>query len=488
MKLFQIVALALLASVLSVGIANAQSWIPVANPAPEGVGPMLQLRDGRVLVNGTDNYNFFYILTPDATGNYANGTWSAGYSLPSGYGPLYYGSAVFLDGKTVIVEGGEYNFGSSSWTNLGALGTYTPFPGGGITWVSNSPPSGWSRIGDAESSLMANGQYMQANCCTNQNAIYCGPSCWNATGSVHQGNNDESGFTALPNGLVLTVDTKSAGACGSSKASELYDYNTGVWSCGPQTPVQLYNPSDEELGAAVLMYNGRVLQIGGNVVATAIYDPVANVWAAGPTPPQGLNQADGPAALEPNGKVLAMMSPGLFGSGCHFTEYDPTTNLMTLAAGGDSPQCPGDSSYYGHLMILPTGQIASADFGPQIYLYNPGGTPPAGVAPLIIAKSNVVLGGSKNNILYGRNLNGLSENNAYGDDYQASTNYPLIRFTNGSGNVWYGLTHDDSTHSIAPGTISYTEFDLNPAMAPGQYTMQVVTNGIGSNGVLINVR
>ena len=234
MKLFRVVALAALGSVLTVGTAVAQTWTSIKALAAEGVGPMLQMRDGRILVQGTDNYNFFYIVTPDAKGSYENATWSAGYSLPSGYGPLYYGGSVFLDGKTVIVEGGEYNFGNSVWTNLGAIGTYTPYTGG-ITWVSNSPPSGWGTIGDAESILMSNGQYMQSNCCTNQNAIYCGPNCWTATGSVHQSSNDESGFTALPNHMVLTVDTKTA--CGSSMSSELYDYNTGTWTCGPTTPV-----------------------------------------------------------------------------------------------------------------------------------------------------------------------------------------------------------------------------------------------------------
>jgi len=483
MKLFRIVALALLASVLCVGVASAQSWTNVTNPAPQAVGPLLQLRDGRILAHSDQNgnANVWYILSPDSKGSYANGTWAGPYAMTSNYSPFFFSSAVFLDGKTVIVEGGEYNFGSAVWTNLGNLGTVTPW--GAISFVNNNPPSGWSRLGDAQNVLMANGQYMQANCCTSQNAIYNGPNSWTATGNVNQGNNDESGFTALPNGKVLTVDTKTA--CGSSQSSELYDPGTGVWSCGPTTPVKLYNSGDEELGAAVLMYNGKVLQIGGNVVATAVYDPVANVWAAGPTPPQGLDQADGPAALEPNGKVLAQLSPGLFNSGCHFAEYDPNTNTMALTS--DSPQCPGDSSYEGHMMILPTGQIASVSFGSTVYLYNPAGNPASNAVPLLIAKSTYLLGGSKNNILYGKQLNGLSENNAYGDDYQAATNYPLIRFTDSNNNVWYGFTHDDSTHSIAPGTISYTMFDLNPAMPPGRYSMQIVTNGIGSNIMQVNV-
>ena len=490
MKVFRIIGIALLASVLGASLASAQpNWVSLKNLSPEAVGPLLQLRDGRILAHSDQNGNAlnWYILTPDAQGSYQNGTWCKSGSFPSNYSPFFFSTAVGVNSKLgsniVIAEGGEYNFGSAVWTNLGALGTVTPFTCPGVSWAANNPPSGWSRIGDAENSVLPDGTYMQANCCTNQNAIYCGPNCWTATGSVNQGNNDESGFTALPNGLVLTVDTKTA--CGSAMSSELYDYHTGVWSCGPTTPVKLYNSSDEELGAAVLMYNGKVLQFGGNVVATAIYDPVANSWAAGPTPPGGLDQADGPAALETNGKVLAMLSPGLFNAGCHFAEYDPTSNTIALTV--DSPQCPSSSSYEGHMMILPTGQIASLSFETTIHLYNSVGNPPNGVAPVIIARSNVVLGKSVNNILYGKNLNGLTENNAYGDDYQMATNYPLIRFTDKNNNVWYGLTHDDSSHSIAPGTISYTEFDLNPAMPSGQYTMQVVTNGIGSNGVLINV-
>ena len=199
-----------------------------------------------------------------------------------------------------------------------------------------------------------------------------------------------------------------------------------------------------------------------------------------------MDQADGPGALEPNGLVLEQVSPGLFESGCQFQEFDPVAG--TLAVTASNAYCPGDSSYEGHLMIFPTGQIASVDFGTQIYLYNPKAGVVAAAVPTIIPAKNAYLGGSKNNILYGIQLNGLSQNNFYGDDYQAATNYPLIRFTDSSNNVWYGFTHDDSSHSIAPGTISYTMFDLNPAMPPGRYTMQVVTNGIGSNQVQILVR
>ena len=188
-------------------IAGAQTWTPLNNQPGADVGAMLQLRDGRILVHEEQGGNSrnWHILTPDSTGSYINGTWSSGGQLPSGYAPWFFGSEVLLDGQTIVVEGGEYNSGAQDWTNLGAVGTIS---GSTITWTSNSPPQGWANIGDAESVILADGTYMQADCCTQQNALYDGPNSWTATGSVKQGNNDESGFTQLTNDLILTVDAK----------------------------------------------------------------------------------------------------------------------------------------------------------------------------------------------------------------------------------------------------------------------------------------
>ncbi|HVP55972.1 MAG TPA: hypothetical protein VMU45_13350 [Candidatus Eisenbacteria bacterium] len=467
-------------------LAGAQTWTPLSHQPGVAVGPMLQLRDGRILVNesqGPDT-GVWLILTPDSAGSYVNGTWTTTGHLPSGYQPIYYGSQVLLDGRHVVIEGGEYNQGSAVWTALGAYGTITPF--GNVSWVSNSPPPGWTTIGDAESVTLANGKYMQANCCTAQNAIFNGPNSWTATGSVIQSDNDESGFTLLTNGKVLTVDAKNS-PCGNSVngGSELYNQGTGTWSCAGQTPIHLYNPSDEELGAAVMMYNNKVIQFGGNIVATAVYDVASNTWTAGPTPPNGLNQADGPSALEPNGKVLAMLSPGLFASGCQMMEYNPTTS--TLSNAPNPANCPVDSSFVGHFMLLPSGQIMFTDFSGLVEIYTPTSGVVPGVAPTILAQSSNLNSGSTNNVLYGFQLNGLSEGGAYGDDYQGATNYPLVRLTSvANGSVHYAFTHDDSTHSIAPGTLAYTFFDL-PALTPGQYRLVAVANGIASNSITVTV-
>src|SRR5271157_1849710 len=468
-------------------IAGAQTWTPLKNQPGADVGVMLQLRDGRILVHEEQGNNIsrnWLLLTPDATGSYVNGTWSSGGELPSGYAPWFFGSEVLLDGKTIVVEGGEYNNGSQDWTNEGAIGTIS---GNTITWVSNSPPTGWANVGDAESVILPDGTYMQADCCTAQNALYDGPNSWTATGSVKQSNNDESGFTQLTNDLILTVDAKADSACSTSTGSELYNQTTGVWSCGPNTPVKLYNPNDEELGAAVLMYNNQVLQFGGNVVATAIYDVASNSWSVGPTPANGLDQADGPAALEPNGKVLAMLSPGLFQSGCQFVEYDPVANTLTNAA--NPADCPADSSYDGHLMVLPTGQIMFTDFSGTVEIYTPAAGVVSGVAPTITLVSSTINSPSTDNALSGTQLNGLTENNAYGDDYQGATDYPLVRLVqvDAPNYVYFATTHNETTHSIAPGTSNTTQFDVPGGLPVGNYSLTVVANGIESDPVTVAV-
>src|SRR3954447_9981076 len=68
---------------------EAQTWTPLTHTAPIGAGTSLLLTDGTVLVHQSCS-SVWYRLTPDATGSYINGTWSAIASLPAGYAPLYY--------------------------------------------------------------------------------------------------------------------------------------------------------------------------------------------------------------------------------------------------------------------------------------------------------------------------------------------------------------------------------------------------------------
>ncbi len=490
MKSFHKLALASVMLFPLLGAAGAQTWTPLVNQPGVNLGAMLQLRDGRILVHEeqSGNLNAWHILTPDSTGSYLNGTWSSGGHMQTGYATLAFSSQVLMDGKTIVIEGGESKGGTQS--TKGAIGTIS---GSTITWTANSPPAGWTSIGNAESVLLANGTYMQSNCCSAQNALFNGPNSWTATGSVSQSSNEGSAFTLLSNDQVLTVDTKHSANCGTTVGSELYDQSTGIWSCGPTLPVQLYNPNDEELGAAVLMYNNQVIQFGGSVVATAIYDVASNTWSVGPTPANGLEMDDGPAALEPNGKVLAMLSlGGQYDGGCQFVEYDPSANTLTDTA--NPSNCPGgpylgDSSYDGHLMMLPTGQTMFTDFSGTVEIYTPAAGVVAGVAPTINPVSGSIGSPSTNNVLSGTQLNGLTENNAYGAGYQGATNYPLVRLVQDSAphNVYYATTHSETTHSIAPGTANSTQFDVPSGLPAGTYTLYLVANGIESNPITVDI-
>jgi len=213
MKISQMLIATLAALIIGTAIANSQTWQPLTNQPSFNPGAMLLLTDGTVLVHsepncltctGTD-YSSWYKLKPDANGSYVNGTWTQVAPFPSGYAPLYFGSVVLPNGR-VVVEGGEYNCASGScnavWTNQGAL--YDPLKN---TWTPVPPPQGWTTIGDAQTVVLPNGTYMQANCCTKEQALFS-PSTmsWTPTGAGKFDINDEEGWTLLPSGKVLTVD------------------------------------------------------------------------------------------------------------------------------------------------------------------------------------------------------------------------------------------------------------------------------------------
>ena len=66
----------------------------------------------------------------------------------------------------------------------------------------------------------------------------------------------------------------------------------------------------------------------------------------------------------------------------------------------------------------------------------------------------------------GHRFNGLSQAQSFGDEFQASTNYPLVRMTNsGTGHVFYAKTHDHSTMGVATGnSLVSTNFDVPAGM------------------------
>lgn len=496
MKFTRMLGIALGAA-LAVGSASAQSWTAVSNVPNIGAGAVALLTDGRVLVHdesgNTGTWGNWWTLTPDANGNYANGTWTQVATMPSGYGPLYFASAVLPDGR-YIAEGGEYNNGGDAWTTKGAI--YDPVAN---TWTSVTPPTGWGSIGDAAATVLANGTWMLGSCCDNPPKtamLNASNLTWTTTGSNKFDVYDEEGLTLLPGGKVLDVDAYVFRYQATGMNWEIYDPSTGAWTSEGNTPAQYWDSANGcggqgaasyEEGPAVLMPNGTVFQTGANRCGaghTGVYTLSTSTWAAGPDFPGIKDMADAPAALETNGNVLMFASDGIFGFNGQFFEWNGTT----LGTVPNPPNGPSDTSYYGHLLMLPSGQILFTDFSNDVELFNSAGTQYSGWQPSLISGTATVQRG-QTYTFHGYKLNGASQNNAYGDDFQDASNYPLVRFTmTATGHVFYGRTHAFSNMAVGyvgPGSL---QVDIPSNMETGASTMQVVVNGIASQNYNVGIR
>jgi hypothetical protein len=459
-------------------VAQAQSIQKLTNPAPDGAQQTYQLTDGTVLAQSYRHNRDFWVLTPDNTGSYVNGTWRQVGSLQAGYSPVDTASQVLADGR-VLIEGGEYNLGKFALTNKGAV--YDPVAG---TFSEVAPPKGWQNIGDSPSVVLPDGRFLLGDKLHRRGAALDPKTMmWTAVG--YRGKNDfnaEEGWTLMPDGSVLTVDVLTW------PHSEAYFPGEGRWKglgrtvavlqgppccrCTPYPPSGKYYCPPGEVGPAILRPDGTVFATGAlhahaATGHTAIYTPGSG-WAAGPDFPNGDSASDNFASLLPSGNVLVQGDSG------ELYEFDGTSFTGT-----------GLRSFYSSLMVLPTGQVLLA--GSKVY--NGGGTYQPGWQPEITEYPLSVTPGSTYKIL-GTQFNGLSQANAFGDEHQTSTNYPLVRIMNAaSGHVVYARTHDHSTMAVATGSrIVHTYFDVPAGIEAGAATVVVVANGIPSQPVSVTVR
>jgi hypothetical protein len=486
--------------------APVGAWSNLANVesgGPYNFGNPLVLTDGTVIVHRTDNASW-YKLTPRNDGSYIFGTWSQIASMPviggTQYAPKFFASAVLPDGR-VIVEGGEYNNGSSVWTNLGAI--YDPVAN---TWTAVTAPSGWAQIGDAQSTVLANGTFFLADCCDTGpfRSALLNPAAltWTATGTGKFDVYDEEAWALLPNGKVLTVDAYVfTGTCGTG--TEIYDPATGAWTSAGNVPAILAdcntlngNQGSYELGPNVLTYSGTVLAFGGTTSTTvaahlAVYS-TGGTWSAGTDLPflcgnsgtQACNMADAPAGVMPNGNVLLAVAAGKFAVPANFFEYTPGGGYTAAPATADAGST---TSFYYNFVVLPTGQILSVStYTSNIQIYTPSGTYQAAWQPVVSS----VLGCLAPNGTYplsGTQLSGLTQGAYYGDDQQANTNYPLVRIVNNSTqHVFYAKT-TTFTNSVAANAPGSVRFKVAAGTEAGASTLYVVANGIPSAGTAVTV-
>jgi uncharacterized protein (TIGR03437 family) len=479
----KIESLLLLAMATLLAGQSAPSWSSLNYPATFSADATILMTDGTVMVHQSCAPNWFK-FTPNSSGNYVNGTWSQAASLPPGYAPENFSSALLADGRLVVI-GGEGNGLSgksciAGETNLGAI--YDPVAN---TWTPLPAPAGWAHIGDAPNTVLPDGSFLLANATTGQIAKL-DPVTLTWTNLQGKSSTEEEGWTLLPDGSVLAVDVASA------PRSERYFPQTDTWAPAGNTVASLV--TNNEIGPQVLRPDGTVF-VAGATGHTAVYSVATGTWAAGPDfpliggAPLGVN--DGPATLLPSGNVLVgaspLVPPGHFNE---FFEFDGLRlNPVPAPLGADS-----DATYNTWLLLLPTGQVLYTSnhqdpISPTSFsIYTPAGAPNPAWAPSINTAPAVVQPGQSYAIT-GTQLNGLSQAVGYGDDFQAATNYPLVRITNtASGHVFYCRTHNHSTMAVATGTaLVSTEFDIPLSIETGPSTLVVVANGIASGPKALTV-
>ena len=487
MKMLQKLGISLLALLAFAGIAAAQKWTPVNNLPNIGPGAMALLTDGRVIIHdesgNTGTWGNWWTLTPDNKGNYSTGTWKKVATMPNNYGPLYFGSVVLPDGR-FVVEGGEYLNGAPTWTNEGAI--YDPVKN---KWTPVNPPAGWGQIGDAQAILLADGTYTQADCCEGVNQAYFNPKTLKWTNLVNTGKIDrfdEEGWGLLPNGDILTVDAIDA------PNSEVYNPTTKKWTSAGSTIVRLEDPSSQEVGPFVLRPDGTVFAAGaapsGTAGHTSIYNTATKKWKPGPDFPKvnGVAMAcdDAPAALETNGNVIVMASAPVFNPPGAFFEW----NGKTLTKIPGPPNTPNDPAFVGKFLELPTGQLMFTDYSNDIEFFTPKGTYKAAWQPTITSVPTTITHG-QTYVVKGTQFGGFSNGAAYGDDFQDSTNYALVRITNNATkHVFYAKTTNPSTYAVQTGTLAEsTNFTVPAGIETGDSELVVVTNGIPSAAKAVTV-
>lgn len=479
----------------------AGTWKSLGHQPPVAIDTMLLLTDGSVMCHdygSAGDSPDWYKLIPDAFMDYANGSWHKLTPLPANAppsqngpmnAPLYYASAVLRDGR-VFVAGGEYNGGGSS-VDLLAASIYDPVAD---SWSSIPTPPGWTHIGDAPSCVLPDGKVLLGNINTVQMAILDPATrIWSVGGNKHDTSSEES-WTLLPDGTIIVAEVNN------HPHAEKYLIANNHWIAAGSTPPGHDLVLDEpgvsiEIGPAVLMPDGRVFCPGASG-HTALYLPPLHqaqpgTWIAGPDFPSSggdlLRAFDAPACLLPNGSVLCSVGPlndGWSGPPTLFFEFDgallhPVANPASAA---------GEPTYNARLLLLPSGQVLYANCTNTIEIYTPAGGPQPGWRPHITEVPRHLHPG-RTYRLHGRQLNGLSQANAYGDDAQMATNYPLVRLLGAASvGIVFCRTFNHSTMAVATGSaIHHTHFEVPKNIPHGDYELVVIANGIESDSVEVHV-
>jgi Kelch motif len=443
--------------------------------------------------------NRWWKLTPDENGSYANGSWSR--LADSNVGRKYFASAVLADGR-VLICGGEYSnaSGSDQQDETNTCEIYDPTTDSWSTlsapMTADLPPVTWSQIGDAPCALLPDGTFLMGSNETSDVAKL-DPSTltWTAMSKRPTvSRSSEESWVLMPDSTIASP------SCVDPPTTWVYDVSGDQWNEGNDLPTSIVLPPPgdvAEIGPGLLRYDGTAFFLGGNQ-HTAIYSPAARLkWMNGGDLPdqdgRSLGVMDGPAAVLPNGNILFGAGPidarGDYKSPCFYFEFDGSAFNRTNDPSNNN--CP---TYVTRLLLLPNGDVMFIrEDDTSLYAYHSdAATPQDSFRPVIKnCPPNLVAGTTVQ--ISGLQFNGLSQAVAYGDDAQTATNYPLVRVTNkGNHQVRYCRTFNhttvDGAGNLIPSmgvatrsAVITTNAAIPGDLAAGDYTLEVVANGIPSS-------
>ncbi len=523
---------------------------PLMNSTPfDGVIYGFLLTDGTLLFQG-GLLQDFYRFKPDKKGSYVNGTLYPAASLPSNYIPYATSGGVLPDGRVLLI-GGEYKLLSNNTLTLYFTNQMAIYDPKADKWTMVNPPSGpeWAFIGDSPWTLLPNGKLLLGHKFSKAMAEFDPATMlWTEVSSFAKDDIfAEEGLTLLPGGNVLTVNMTDV-----NKAQFYIPYSDpskSRWEDAGSTVQRLptigdtnnaknliydngkrvYHPPGE-IGPGILRPDGTVFNTGAActikgppsdpnacvtyqpVAHTGIYNTATNSWTAGPDLPDMQGGGDTWASLLPNGNVLVQTNPpGITDdpaarANARYASIRNSTGHL-ISAEAESAQlstCPPDDTWRLYefdgtklipepavsmcnnqpsLLLLPTGEVMLN----LNFVYKSTGTFQNAWRPTITQFTQSLDEGG-NYQIWGTQFNGLSQANAFGDEFQIDGNFPMVRITNdATGDVRYAHTYDFTTGVATGPAIVSTWFHVPTDAETGDSTLEVVANGIPSLPVHVTI-
>jgi hypothetical protein len=422
--------------------------------------------------------NHWWTLTPASAGGYQAGTWQ---SQPASFqGKRYNPSFVLHDGR-YIQCGGEYRYDASS----GVCAQFSQPPSYNGCEIFDPQTRSWSGTQmpeaalDTPGALLGDGRALVLGYFTSSAFLFDGAS-WLGPGNNARATigDNEASSVLLQDGSVFF------GEQGFSRY--LPD---GTWLDSQPNPLgtgQL--AAGDEIGAFVLLHDGRVLILGGGN-NYALYTPPTTLhgtddaWLNAPLT-SSLIHGDAPACVEPTGNVLTVVqTQNSTGDGpALFEEYIRDPNPANPGTWLDVPLPNGqiNHAFEVRLLALPNGQIFMSGYANgDIWLYNPAGTVDNSWRPVVTSISPLFFGEFT---VWGTQLSGRTTGGSFGDDGQLATNYPIVSVLSGGSVQVYALSHSFTDTRPQPGLSSAFRFRIPSSISSGSVFFSVSASGIAAAG------